>query len=163
MAVLIVTSKVAYFPDPEEQEGWRIEKEDGLEFYTAEIGPHKLFWTKCIKDIDKRVEEKHKVIADIVKRVKKMSPLTKDESFYLIAHDLDLLLHNDEGRYSDKKDRIIDSSLVSLIPDTHIYVFRHSPKSEMFNTLVIKNSIEGERITLDDINKALALINQQHV
>lgn len=159
MAILIVTSKVAYFPDPEEQEGWSLEKEEGLEYFTTEIGPHKLFWTKCIKDVEKRVEDKHEIIADIVKRIKNKCHASDEDCFYLIVHDLDLLSHHDEGIYPEKNVKIIGSSLVSLIPDRHIYVFQHVPEQDMFKTLVIKNSEEDACITIDDINNTLELIN----
>lgn len=162
MAVLIVASKTAYLPDPEEQKGWHYENYDGVEFFSIAIGPHKLFWTKCIKDIDMEQQEKHEIIARIVRLVKEKCQSIDISEFYLIVHDLDLMSEHGEGVFPESNVKEIGSSLISLIPDRHIYVFQHSPKSNMFNTLIRKNSYANESITHEVVENTLALIKNCH-
>ena len=146
MAVLIITTKSAFLPDPDDPAGWALREHEGRDFYVREVGEHRLYLTECLADAGKKQKIKHESIAGIVRYVLQDVSGADRGDFYLIAHDKDLLKAsgNDEGIYREAAVAEVGSSLQGLLPDRHIYLFQHVAQQDMFEALINK--------LLDDIS-----------
>lgn len=160
MAVLIITAKPSFIPPDmdDNYHGWVIHNENGIEFYSMECGPHKLFITECISKVDTRQRIKHTYISKYVKSVKALCESIPDEDFFLITHDKDLMhgMSHAEGIYREASVDAIGSDLRCMIPDNHIYVFMHSDGMPMYDTL-ITNSFH---LTHELIDSAITIIKE---
>jgi len=158
MAVLIITAKYSFLPDPDDPAGWEIHSENNIDFYFKEVACHKLFLKECIQKTNLKQKSKHEETADFVKLVKSKTTNIMDDEYFLIVHDSDLKKskQHDEGLYSEDSIKEVGSSLQSLIPDKHVYVFQHSEQHDMFEIL-IKNILYG--IDEDIVNRVVEYIN----
>ena len=140
MAVLIITTKAAFLPDPDDPAGWALREHDGRDYFVRQAGPHRLYLTECLTDAGKKQKIKHDAVAGIVRFAQSDAADAPRQAFYLIAHDKDLLKvsGNDEGVYREAGIEEIGSSLQGLIPDRHIYIFQHVAQQDMFETLINK-------------------------
>lgn len=149
MAVLIITTKSAFLPDPDEPAGWELHGHDGRDYFVRQAGPHRLYLTECITDASKKQKIKHETLAGIVRFAQTDAADAPRDTFYLIAHDKDLLKasENDEGIYREAGVEEVGSSLQGLVPDRHIYIFQHVAQQDMFEKLISN--------LLDEINPSL--------
>ena len=138
MSVLIITTKTAFLPDPDDLAGWELRTQEGRDIFFRQVGSHRLYLTECFPDAGKKQKIKHEELAKVVRYVRQDTADAVLEHFYLIAHDKDLLKAggNDEGIYREAGVAEVGSSLQGLIPDGHIYIFQHVAQQDMFEKLI---------------------------
>ena len=136
MAVLIITTKSAFLPDPDDLCGWTPCADAPCFFRQA--GPHRLYLAECLADAGKKQKIKHEALASLVRYARQAAEDADPAAFYLIAHDKDLLKAggNDEGIYREAGVAAVGSSLQGLVPDGHIYIYQHVAQQEMFVKLI---------------------------
>ena len=152
MAVLIITAKPAFLPDPDDLAGWELQ--GGL--YHRQAGAHHLFLAECIEEVNRKQRAKHEHLAELVRAARQAVP---DGECYLIAHDRDLLKGSgsgDEGIFPEAGVAAVGSSLAGLVPDRHIYIFQHVPQQDMFETLIV-NLLDD--ITAETVERTVSLID----
>lgn len=158
MAVFIITAKAAFLPDPDDMAGWELRTHEGRDIFFRQVGTHRLYLTECIVDAGKKQRIKHDMLADVVRYAQRDAADATPESFYLIAHDKDLLKSggNDEGIYREAGVAEVGSSLQGLLPDGHIYIFQHVAQQEMFEKLI---NILLDEIVPEQVDEVVQLID----
>ena len=158
MSVLIITTKTAFLPDPDDMAGWELRTQECRNIYFRQVGPHRLYITECLADAGKKQKIKHEALAGVVRYVRQDAADAEPESLYLIAHDKDLLKAsgNDEGIYREAGVAEVGSSLQGLIPDGHIYIFQHVAQQDMFEKLI---NVLLDEISPEQIDDVVQLIN----
>ena len=161
MAILIITAKPLCLPPDMDgnYHGWKTNCENGIEFFSLECSPHKLFLSECIEDVDKKQKTKHNYIAKYVKTIMASLDAMQDEELFLITHDKDLLKGNsqDEGIYREKNVEGIGGDLVGLIPDGNIYVFMHS---DMYSSMYVPFIRKLFGVDKELIDRAITIIKE---